>query len=65
MGERVLIRVLDIHRGSIFGWLGKLAFMLAAAAMPLFVITGLLLYLSRRRHRRFAQQADMRMVPGE
>ena len=47
VGERMLMRILDIHRGSVFGWPGKLVFMLAAAAMPLFAVTGLLLYLSR------------------
>lgn len=52
IGEKVLARVLDIHRGSIFGWPGKLLFMLAALTMPLFGITGVLLYLSRRRHKR-------------
>lgn len=52
IGEKVLARVLDIHRGSIFGWPGQLLFMLAAAAMPLFGVTGVLLYLSRRRHQR-------------
>jgi sulfite reductase (NADPH) flavoprotein alpha-component len=49
----------------VFGWPGRLAFMLAAAAMPLFAVTGLLLYLSRRRHRRLAREAQMRLVPGE
>lgn len=48
-GERVLASVLDIHRGSILGWPGKFLFMFAAALMPLFLVTGLLLYLSRRR----------------
>jgi sulfite reductase (NADPH) flavoprotein alpha-component len=52
IGEKVLARLLDIHRGSIFGWPGQLLFMLAAAAMPLFGMTGVLLYLSRRRHKR-------------
>ena len=51
LGERMLASVLDIHRGSILGWPGKLLFMLAAALMPLFMVTGLLLYLSRRRLR--------------
>lgn len=65
-GERILARVLDIHRGSIFGWPGKLLFMLAAGLMPLFVVTGFLLYLSRRRHRRMMQRAPLpRLVPGE
>lgn len=64
-GERILAGVLDIHRGAILGWPGKLAFMLAAAMMPLFAITGLLLYLSRRRHRHLARQPIGRLVPGE
>ncbi|UFX49135.1 PepSY domain-containing protein [Bradyrhizobium sp. 41S5] len=64
-GERVLAGVLDIHRGAILGWPGKLAFMLAAALMPLFAVTGLLLYLSRRRHRRLARQPMGHLVPGE
>jgi len=64
-GERVLAGVLDIHRGAILGWPGKLAFMLAAAMMPLFAVTGLLLYLSRRRHRRLARQPVGHLVPGE
>ncbi len=64
-GERVLAGVLDIHRGAILGWPGKLAFMLAAAMMPLFVVTGVLLYLSRRRHRRLARPPVASLVPGE
>ncbi|GKQ52300.1 PepSY domain-containing protein [Bradyrhizobium sp. Ce-3] len=64
-GERVLAGVLDIHRGAILGWPGKLAFMLAAAVMPLFAVTGLLLYLSRRGHRRLARPPVGHLVPGE
>ncbi|WFU58120.1 PepSY-associated TM helix domain-containing protein [Bradyrhizobium pachyrhizi] len=64
-GERVLTSVLDIHRGAILGWPGKLAFMLAAAMMPLFAVTGLLLYLSRRKHRRLARPPVGHLVPGE
>ncbi|WGR90975.1 PepSY domain-containing protein [Bradyrhizobium sp. ISRA443] len=64
-GERILAGVLDIHRGAILGWPGKLAFMLAAALMPLFTVTGLLLYLSRRRHRRLARPPIGSLVPGE
>ncbi|WP_338697367.1 PepSY-associated TM helix domain-containing protein [Bradyrhizobium sp. 26S5] len=64
-GERILASVLDIHRGAILGWPGRLAFMLAATMMPLFTVTGLLLYLSRRRHRRLARQPVGHLVPGE
>jgi uncharacterized iron-regulated membrane protein len=65
LGERVLARVLDIHRGSILGWPGKLLFMLAAALMPLFMVTGFLLYLSRRKLRALKGPAIGRLVPGE
>ena len=57
LGERILSRVLDIHRGGIFGWPGRLLFMVAAALMPLFMVTGSLLYLSRRRHRAVSHSA--------
>ncbi|MGX1006380.1 putative iron-regulated membrane protein [Bradyrhizobium japonicum] len=65
LGEKVIANVLDIHRGAFLGWPGKLAFMIAAALMPLFSVTGILLYLSRRRLRRPAQPPLGRLVPGE
>jgi len=65
IGERVLASVLDIHRGAMLGWPGKLLFMLAAASMPLIAVTGLLLYLSRRKHRRLARPPLGSLVPGE
>ncbi|KGT77202.1 membrane protein [Bradyrhizobium japonicum] len=64
-GEKIIANVLDIHRGAFLGWPGKLAFMIAAALMPLFSVTGILLYLSRRRLRRPAQPPLGRLVPGE
>jgi sulfite reductase (NADPH) flavoprotein alpha-component len=64
-GEKLLARVLDIHRGSIFGWPGKLVFMLAAALMPLFTVTGFILYFSRRKPRRASRPALGSLVPGE
>ncbi|MDQ8731232.1 PepSY domain-containing protein [Bradyrhizobium daqingense] len=64
-GEKIIANMLDIHRGAILGWPGKLAFMIAAALMPLFSVTGVLLYLSRRRLRRPAQPPLGRLVPGE
>ncbi|MFT4118996.1 PepSY-associated TM helix domain-containing protein [Bradyrhizobium sp.] len=64
-GEKIIANVLDIHRGAFLGWPGKLAFMIAAALMPLFSVTGILLYLSRRKLRRPAQPPLGRLVPGE
>ncbi|OAF12609.1 hypothetical protein AYJ54_45955 [Bradyrhizobium centrolobii] len=65
LGEKIIANVFDIHRGAILGWPGKLVFMLAAALMPLFAVTGILLYLSRRKLRRPAQPPLGRLVPGE
>jgi sulfite reductase (NADPH) flavoprotein alpha-component len=50
-GDKVLSSVLDIHRGIVFGWPGRILFMLAASLMPLFTVTGFLLYFSRRKLR--------------
>jgi sulfite reductase (NADPH) flavoprotein alpha-component len=59
LGEKAIASVLDIHRGAVLGWPGKLAFMIAAALMPLFAVTGVLLYLSRRKLRRSRQHAAL------
>ncbi|TGD97771.1 PepSY domain-containing protein [Methylobacterium nonmethylotrophicum] len=52
LGARLVGSVLALHEGRFFGPVGTVAFMLAALAMPLFGVTGLLLYLGRRRSRR-------------
>lgn len=62
-GETVIARVLDIHTGSMFGLAGRVVFMLAAALMPLFMVTGYLLYLSRRRLRAAALAASRKQAP--
>ncbi|MCK1653111.1 PepSY domain-containing protein [Bradyrhizobium sp. 149] len=64
-GEKIIANLLDIHRGAFLGWPGKLAFMIAAALMPLFSVTGILLYLSRRKLRRPLQSPLGQLVPGE
>ncbi|UWU76342.1 PepSY domain-containing protein [Bradyrhizobium huanghuaihaiense] len=64
-GEKTIAAIYDIHRGAILGWPGKLAFMIAAGLMPLFLVTGILLYLSRRKLRRPAQPPLGHLVPGE
>jgi sulfite reductase (NADPH) flavoprotein alpha-component len=49
VGDSILQRVLQIHTGAAFGLVGRILFMIAAALMPLFTVTGFILYLSRRR----------------
>ena len=43
--------VFALHSGQFFGFPGMLAFMLASLAMPLFAVTGWMLYLNRRQRR--------------
>ncbi|TNC08926.1 PepSY domain-containing protein [Methylobacterium terricola] len=52
LGLRLTGSMLALHEGRYFGPVGTVAFMLAALAMPVFGVTGLLLYLGRRRSRR-------------
>ncbi|SDP16909.1 sulfite reductase flavoprotein subunit alpha [Pseudomonas jinjuensis] len=56
-GKQLLTSVYALHVGSYFGLTGRILMMLASLAMPLFFITGWLLYLDRRRKKRAAQAA--------
>ncbi len=51
-GGKLVASILMLHTGSFFGALGSIAFALASLAMPLFAVTGWILYLDRRRARR-------------
>lgn len=48
-GGRLLISMLAIHRGHFFGIPGMALLMLSSLALPLFVVTGWMMYLDRRR----------------
>ncbi|MEH3121398.1 MAG: sulfite reductase flavoprotein subunit alpha [Sphingomonas phyllosphaerae] len=52
LGEDIVASVYEIHRGAYFGILGRVAIMLASLTMPLFTVTGFLLYFARRRRKR-------------
>lgn len=52
IGEQIYGSVFALHSGSYFGVVGVVLFMLASLAMPVFFITGWLLYLGRRKHKR-------------
>jgi sulfite reductase (NADPH) flavoprotein alpha-component len=52
VGDKLLQSIYPIHTGEILGLPGRILVMLASAAMPLFFITGWLLYLDRRRKKR-------------
>ncbi|WCE08453.1 sulfite reductase flavoprotein subunit alpha [Pseudomonas sp. JBR1] len=63
LGARLLLSVYALHSGEYFGLAGRIALLLASLAMPLFMVTGLWLYLDRRRKRRQARQAQSRLTP--
>lgn len=68
VGDSILQRVLQIHTGAAFGLVGRILFMVAAALMPLFTVTGFILYLSRRRLRaasKSGRRHAIGLVPGE
>ncbi|MHC1478645.1 PepSY domain-containing protein [Frateuria aurantia] len=50
-GDMILGHILPIHDGSFFGLPGRVALLLSSLTMPLFTVTGLLLYLGRRRQK--------------
>ncbi|WCM90987.1 sulfite reductase flavoprotein subunit alpha [Acidovorax sp. NCPPB 3576] len=54
---RALATIYPLHMGTYFGLPGRLAVMFASLAMPLFAITGWMLYLGRRRQRRATEAA--------
>lgn len=51
-GGKLVASILMLHTGSFFGVLGSIAFGLASLTMPLFAVSGWMLYLDRRRARR-------------
>ena len=57
LGQRLGGSMFALHRGSFFGLGGVIVFMLASLLMPLFAITGWMLYLQRRRRQRDARDA--------
>jgi sulfite reductase (NADPH) flavoprotein alpha-component len=58
LGKQISIGMLSVHRGKVFGVVGAVVFMLAALMLPLFCITGYLLYLDRRRKKAAARARD-------
>ncbi|MBN6149784.1 sulfite reductase flavoprotein subunit alpha [Xanthomonas sp. AmX2] len=54
-GRQWLASVFALHSGSYFGLPGRVAVMLASLCMPLFFVSGWLLYLDRRRKQRQVQ----------
>ncbi|MDX1369618.1 sulfite reductase flavoprotein subunit alpha [Pseudomonas sp.] len=62
-GDQLLASVYALHVGSYFGLTGRILMFLASLSMPLFAITGWLLYLDRRRNKRAALAARKALLP--
>ncbi|MTD27694.1 PepSY-associated TM helix domain-containing protein [Erwinia sorbitola] len=50
-GERILTDMDALHTGALFGLPGRIALVISSLCMPLFFVTGLLMYRKRRRQR--------------
>ncbi len=57
LGARALSTIYPVHMGTYFGLPGRVAMLLASLALPLFAISGWMLYLGRRRQRRATHAA--------
>ncbi len=64
LGQRIVTAKLAVHRGAFFGLPGAIVFMLASASLVLFPVTGLLLYLGRRRQQRAARDLAAATLAG-
>jgi sulfite reductase (NADPH) flavoprotein alpha-component len=53
-GAKLMSAIEPLHTGSYFGTTGLILFGLASVAMPLFAVTGWMMYLLRRRRARLA-----------
>ena len=57
LNEKIMSSMLPVHRGSFFGPIYQFMVMLASLMMPLFFITGWMLYLKRRKQKRLTVAA--------
>lgn len=63
LGSQLVTSNYALHVGSYFGLPGRLIMTLGALCMPLFFITGWLLYLDRRRKKRQVNAARQQSLP--
>ena len=57
LNEKIMSSMLPVHRGSFFGPVYQFVAMLAALSMPLFFVTGWMLYLKRRKQKKLTLAA--------
>ncbi|MDQ1208444.1 sulfite reductase (NADPH) flavoprotein alpha-component [Acinetobacter baylyi] len=61
LNEKIMSSMLPVHRGSFFGPVYHFFAMLASLAMPLFFITGWMLYLKRRKQKQLTLAARQQL----
>lgn len=54
-GGQLIASLFPLHSGSFFGWPGRILMFLSGLCMPLFAVTGWMLYLDRRRKRKVSE----------
>lgn len=59
LNEKIMSSMLPVHRGSFFGPIWQFLTMLAALSMPLFFITGWMLYLKRRKQKKLTKAEQL------
>lgn len=57
INEKIMSSMLPVHRGSFFGPVYQFFAMIASLLMPLFFVTGWMLYLKRRKQKKLTQMA--------
>ncbi len=62
-GAKLMASMFALHSGSFFGTLGLILMMLASLFMPLFAITGWMLYLDRRKKKQALRTTKAALTP--
>ncbi|MEO3358118.1 sulfite reductase flavoprotein subunit alpha [Acinetobacter haemolyticus] len=62
LNEKIMSSILPVHRGSFFGSTYQFIAMLASLTMPLFFVTGWMLYLKRRKQKKLTQSARQTLI---
>ncbi|AOA59841.1 PepSY domain-containing protein [Acinetobacter larvae] len=61
LNQKIMSSMLPVHRGSFFGPVFQFLFMFASLCMPLFFVTGWMLYLKRRKQKKLTLAARQHM----
>ncbi|WP_111860801.1 PepSY domain-containing protein [Acinetobacter sp. CFCC 10889] len=65
LNEKIMSSMLPVHRGSFFGPIYQFLVVLASLCMPLFFVTGWMLYLKRRKQKKLTLAARNHATPIE